>query len=103
MHPQPIHDARLQAYRAEHAEGRQQLYNQRAGVEGTISQAVRGTGLRHARYVGLAKSHVQNVVGGIAINLCRLGAYYADRPKTPRPPTRIHRLCIEHDIILSPI
>ena len=81
----------------------QPLYNQRAGAEGTISQAVRGTGLRQARYRGLAKTHVQNVASGIAINLTRLGAYYAARPKTPRPPTRIHRLCIENDIIPVPV
>ncbi len=33
----------------------------RAGVEGTISQAVRGFGLRRSRYVGHAKTHLQHV------------------------------------------
>ncbi|MFJ9847752.1 IS1182 family transposase, partial [Kitasatospora sp. NPDC101155] len=33
-------------------------YNVRAGVEGTISQAVRRTGIRRTRYTGLAKTHL---------------------------------------------
>jgi transposase len=37
-------------------EGKQQ-YKQRAGVEGTLSQGVRGFGLRCARYRGLKKTH----------------------------------------------
>jgi transposase len=68
------------------------LYDKRAGIEGTISQAVRGPDLRHARYRGLAKTHVQNVFTGIAINLSRLGAHY-DRPTAPHRPTRISTLC----------
>jgi len=31
-----------------------------AGVEGTISQAVRGFGLRRSRYVGQAKTHLKH-------------------------------------------
>jgi DDE family transposase len=36
-------------------------YQQRAGVEGTLSQGVRGCGLRCARYRGLEKTHLQHV------------------------------------------
>jgi transposase len=44
----------------------------RAGVEGTISQAVRGFELRHCRYIGLAKTHLQHIVTAAAINLVRV-------------------------------
>ena len=44
----------------------------RAGVEGTISQAVRGFGLRRSRYVGRAKTHLQHVATAAALNLVRL-------------------------------
>ena len=44
----------------------------RAGVEGTISQAVRGFGLRRSRYVGHAKTHVQYVATAAAMNLIRI-------------------------------
>lgn len=48
------------------------LYNQRAGIEGTISQAVRGFGMRRSRYVGLAKTHLQHVCTAAAMNLWRI-------------------------------
>jgi transposase len=44
----------------------------RAGVEGTISQAVRGFGLRRSRYVGRAKTHLQHVATAAAMNLVRI-------------------------------
>ena len=48
------------------------LYNQRAGIEGTLSQGVRGFGLRRSRYVGLAKTHLQHVFIATAMNLSRI-------------------------------
>jgi transposase len=47
-------------------------YNQRAGIEGTLSQGVRAGGLRQARYRGLAKVHLQQVLTAIALNLSRV-------------------------------
>ena len=44
----------------------------RAGVEGTISQAVRGFGLRRSRYVGQATTHLQHVATAAAMNLVRI-------------------------------
>jgi transposase len=49
-----------------------QIYAQRAGVEGTISQSVRRLDLRHCRYRGTAKSHLQHVVTAAAMNILRL-------------------------------
>lgn len=48
------------------------LYNQRAGIEGTLSQGVRGFGMRRSRYVGLAKTHFQHICTATAINLWRI-------------------------------
>ena len=56
-------------------------YAQRAGVEGTISQAVRRCGLRRARYVGQAKTHLGHVLTAAAINLLRIGEWLAERPR----------------------
>ncbi|GAC1598594.1 MAG: hypothetical protein NVS3B25_24620 [Hymenobacter sp.] len=47
-------------------------YNQRAGIEGTRSQDVRGFGMRRSRYVGLAKTHAQHLFIATAMNLSRL-------------------------------
>ncbi|WP_455357164.1 transposase [Streptomyces sp. SYSU K217416] len=103
IHPQPVHQARVDAHRAQQGEDWAKIYRLRAGVESTISQAVRGPDLRHSRYRGLDKAHVQNVLTGMALNITRLGAHYdahgqdtddtGHEPHPVRPPTRLHRLC----------
>jgi hypothetical protein len=60
-------------------------YAARAGIEGTLSQGVRVGDLRRARYVGLAKTHLQHVLTAVGLNVLRLGAWLAD---TPRAQTR---------------
>ena len=50
-------------------------YNQRAGIEGTISQGVRRSALRQSRYIGLAKTHLQHIFMAAGLNLCRLDAW----------------------------
>jgi hypothetical protein len=95
VHPEPIHEARMAAHAAQDSDQWRETYKARAGIEGTISQAVRGPDLRHARYRGLAKAHVQNVMTGMAINLTRLGAWFLQpEPATKRRPTRVHELCV---------
>jgi transposase len=56
------------------------VYARRAGVEGTLSQAVHRAGLRRSRYVGLAKTHLQHLVTAAALNLVRLGAWLIGAP-----------------------
>jgi len=97
---QPVHQAVLAARADQDSEQWKTLYNKRAGIEGTISQAVRGPDLRHARYRGLAKTHTQNVFTAIAINIARLGAHY-DKPTPPRRPTSVSTLC--HNLGLTPV
>jgi transposase len=55
-------------------------YARRAGVEGTISQAVRGFGARRCRYIGAAKTHLQQVLTATAINVVRIGNWLAEVP-----------------------
>jgi IS5 family transposase len=98
VHPEPIHQARMAAHAAQDSEQWRATYNARAGIEGTISEAVRGPNLRYARYRGLAKTHLQNVLSAVAINIGRLGAYFDVRPTTPRRPTRIHELCTAYGL-----
>jgi transposase len=69
------------------AEGKQR-YKRRAGVEGTLSQGVRGFGLRRTRYRGLAKTSLQHVATAAAINVDRIIAWLNERP---RAKTRISR------------
>jgi transposase len=62
-------------------------YARRAGVEGTLSQAVRRCGLRRSRYVGLARTHLGHVLTATAVNFVRIGEWLAGTPraKTRRP------------------
>jgi transposase len=55
-------------------------YDARAGVEGTLSQALRRCALRRTRYIGLAKTHLQHTLTAAALNLLRLGAWWEERP-----------------------
>ncbi len=88
LHVRPEHEAIAAARaRLESPAGRQ-LYAQRQGVESTLAQGARAFGLRRARYRGLAKTGLQSVATGAALNLDRLAAWLANRPLAP---TRISR------------
>jgi hypothetical protein len=80
LHQQPIEQA-LQAARAEQTSRQwQDKYKIRAGVEGTVRQAIAVTGLRRARYRGIAKVHLEHVLSAVALNLIRLDAWWNNRP-----------------------
>lgn len=49
----------------------------RAGIEGTISELVRGHGMRFARYRGLGKLRLQCLFTAVAVNLKRLVGWWA--------------------------
>lgn len=71
----------LQAARArEKTAAYRELYAKRAGVEGTISQGTRAFGLRRARYMGLAKTHLQDLLTALAINLVRVANWLMEVP-----------------------
>lgn len=62
-------------------------YQRRSRIEGTISQAVRGFGIRRSRYLGQAKTHLQQVVSATAINFVRVNNWLHEVPvaKTRQP------------------
>src|SRR5574341_716898 len=78
--PQDQYEALAAAQTWYASEEGQQLYTQRAGVEGTLSQGVRAFGLRRTRYWGVAKTHLQHVAIAAAINLDRIVAWLDERP-----------------------
>jgi transposase len=57
-----------------------QIYASRAGIEGTLSQGIRRSGLRQSRYIGLAKTHLQHIMMAAALNLCRLNDWLNHKP-----------------------
>ena len=64
-------------------------YSIRAGVEGTISQAVRRTRLHRTPYHGQPKTHLASVLSATAINLIRADAWLNG---TPLGTTRVSHL-----------
>ena len=70
----------------------QQLYKQRAGIEGTLSQGVRAFGLRRTRYWGVAKTHVQHVAIAAAINIDRIVAWLDGQPRAHTRTSRFAAL-----------
>jgi transposase len=55
----------------------QREYAVRSGIESTHEQAIRRCGIRRSSYIGLAKTHLQHLRTGIAINLVRLSDWWA--------------------------
>lgn len=80
--------ALAQARQREQTRAFRQLYNQRAGIEGTHSQALRTMGLRRSRYLGLAKTHLQHLGTAAALNLLRATSWLSGMPRatTRMPP-----------------
>jgi transposase len=93
----------LQAARAWYAseEGRHR-YQRRAGVEGTLSQGVRGFGLRRTRYRGLEKTYLQHVATAAAINIDRIVAWLEERPRATTRTSRFAALAPVHDLPSEP-
>lgn len=79
--PQAQHEALVKRREEQETEEWQEQYAKRAGVEGTISQGVRGFGLRQCRYIGLAKTHLQHILTVAAINLARLEAWLTGKKR----------------------
>lgn len=80
IRPHAQHEALQAARQRQTTEEFKGKYAKRAGVEGTISQAVRTADLRRARYIGVAKTHLQNLVTAAALNLLRVAVWLAERP-----------------------
>jgi transposase len=77
----PDHFEALQTARAyQQTDDFRQQYTTRAGVEGTIGQAVNAYDMRHARYLGLAKTRLQHIATAVAINLQRIWAWLSGIP-----------------------
>jgi len=92
VHPQEVHQAQLAARAAQGTRDFQARYALRAGVEGTIRQGVAVTGMRHARYRGLAKTRLEHTNAAVALNLIRLHAWWNGHPLDRTRTSHLARL-----------
>jgi transposase len=79
------YEALQEARQRQTTEEFRQQYAPRAGIESAHAQGIRRCGLRQARYVGLAKTHLQHLATAAALNFVRLGEWLTG---TPRAKTR---------------
>jgi transposase len=86
LQPQPEHCALAAARQRQQTPEFRTEYRRRAGIEGTISQDVRACDARYSRYIGLAKTHLQQIAAAVALNCVRLADWFlpVSRPKTNR-------------------
>ena len=80
IHPQAQHLALQAARKRQKTPEWAEEYKRRAGIEGSFSQGVRTLGLRQARYIGLPKTHLQNIFTAAAINIIRFSNWVSEVP-----------------------
>ena len=87
IQPQAQHEAIRAAYERQATPEFKDQYALRAGVESTISQGARRFALRRSRYIGLARTHLQETINATAMNLVRL-ADWLRKGATVQPKRR---------------
>ena len=92
VHPRDARQAQLAARAAQDTRDFQARYALRAGVEGTIRQGVAVTGMRRARYRGLAKTQLEHTNAAVALNLIRLHAFWNGHPLDRTRTSHLARL-----------
>jgi hypothetical protein len=92
LRPKDIHDTVEHARTEQITDEWKQRYATRAGVEGTIHQAVAVTDVRRSRYIGLPKTRLSHVFAATAINLIRLDAWWTSTTPTRPRITHLARL-----------
>jgi len=86
VRPQAQHEAIQAARQRQETEEFKAQYALRAGAESTISQGVRRFDLRRSRYIGLARTQLQQTIMATAMNLVRLANWF--RKGAVDPPKR---------------
>ncbi|MDX3339701.1 transposase [Streptomyces sp. ME02-6979.5a] len=85
---QELHDLQLRVCAEQQTPEWKTRYAVRSGVEGTVNEFTHGHGMRHCRYRGQGKAHIQHVLTAIAVNIERLsGLPPAEEAPTSRRPT----------------
>ena len=81
VRPQPLYEALQEARARQKTDEFKARYAARAGIEGTMSQGVGLGDLRRTRYRGLAKTRLLHLLIATALNILRVSAWLAERPR----------------------
>jgi hypothetical protein len=91
LNPRDLAEAQAASREQEKTRSFQAGYARRAGIEGTMNQAVRH-GARRARYRGISKTRLEHAFMAVALNLIRLCAYWTGTPLNRGNMTHLARL-----------
>jgi transposase len=88
IRPKEQYEALQRAREREETADFKEQYARRAGIEGSISRAVRTSEVRRSRYIGLAKTHLQHLLSATSLSFLRVGEWLMGVPKatTRRSP-----------------
>jgi hypothetical protein len=88
--PRALYDIQSQSRTEQQTQEWLSRYSLRAAIESTISEFVKGHGMRQCRYRSQDKAHVQHVLTAIAVNLERIDVHLPPAPaRQPRNPTAL--------------
>jgi transposase len=82
------HEALKMAREREGTADFKEQYAKRAGIEGTVSRAVRTCDVRRSKYIGLTKTHLHHLLSATSLSFLRVGEWLMAVPKatTRRSP-----------------
>ena len=106
VRPQAHHEALQAARQRQETPEFKVQYALRSGVESSLSQGIRRFDLRQSRYIGLARTHIQQLLTATAMNAVRVIAWRKGEPLgecrrklgyfarlAPHPPSRQAVIC----------
>jgi transposase len=91
LHPKAPQLALLAARERQQTEAFKERDKRRAGVEGTVSQAVFACGMRRTRYRGIKTTHLQHLATAAAINLQRVVDWLGEVPRSMTRQSHVAR------------
>ena len=81
IRPRSRYEALQEARARQRTDEFKERYAARAGIEGTVAQGVGLGDLRRTRYRGLAKTRLLHLLIATALNILRVSAWLAERPR----------------------
>lgn len=92
MHERPQYEALHAARKRQQTDAFKAVCADRAGIEGSISQGVRVTDMRHTRSIGYLKTCFMNRLVAAALNFIRVAAWLAEAPQARTRTSAFARL-----------
>lgn len=89
LYPKDWHETLKQARKDQKSPEFKEKYRIRAGIEGTISMAVRDCDLRHSPFIGLAKTSLHALLVASALNVIRAFNWIDDVPLATTRKSRL--------------